>query len=363
MFPLACEVRTGEARCEWAGTGWQDFRKTAHLTPVIRVDVTALSSPELRSSLDDVLSQLPDRIRRDIVGIQFDVDCPERRLDEYRELLAWARRRIPPMVQLSATALPCHLQRESFRPVADQVDYFVLQVHGLEVPQSVMDDVSLMNPRVARAAIRAADGLDKPYLVALPCYAYELHFDRASGAFLGLLAEGPNPAEESRDKSCRRILSASPADVAALVREMRNRVAHPLCQGIVWFRLPVLGDRLCWDRDTVDHLRNATIPRIEVVPVWRLAPSGAWELSLKNRGVMGGGTADVTLSWKDRRGDADVIGDYSTIDAMPGLLPEAVTGPLPYPGELRKLGWFRPAKEQDPEAVVSVAAAAGRAGP
>ena len=73
-------------------------------------------------------------------------------------------------------------------------------------------------------------------------YGYLIAFD-AQGKFIGLSAEGPAAAwpEDVRTREVR----AEPAAMVELVREWTARRPEAML-GVIWYRLPVEGERLNW---------------------------------------------------------------------------------------------------------------------
>jgi hypothetical protein len=330
LLPLLAEF--ADARSVTT-VNWHDESLTGKsVPPVLRIRAAALGDAELLPAL---LSRFDHPTR-----IQIDLDCPERRLGEYRALML-ALRDAWPKAELSATVLPSHLGARGFSKFAASVDYYVLQVHGLEVPQTIDDPVSLLDPAIANSAIRRAERIGQRYRVALPCYAYELNFDRKSGRFLSLNSE----IEPARGPDVRRrVLRAEFADLARLVRELRNA---PVCEGIIWFRLPVAGDRLTLPRDTVAILAAGEQPQVGC-ELRTETVNGTLRLTARNTGMLGAGTLQEDLNWPGRPGDHDLLNGFRA-EGRPGLLPAQVLGPIPAPGVWVQVGWFRPDDGKLPE--------------
>lgn len=348
IFPLVCEVRGREAAVAWSAPDWELLRTLEAPTLVMRVEVAALGSPRLDAVLGDVLNELAGRLGAAPENVQLDVDCPESRLDEYARLLGRVRGMIPG-TRISVTALPCHLARREFAAVARQVDYYVLQIHGLEVPSSIGAPASLMDPTAARRAIAAAGKLGAPYRIAMPCYGYEVNFDRQSGRFHHLNAE----AWQGHDPTMAvRIMAADPGELAGMVCELRNSRSASGCRGIVWFRLPVPGDRLTWDRATVKKLQDGAVPETGYKARWQQDLSGAWELWVENSGMLGHRGIRVALGWAAPAGDGDPLNGFTAGDALPGVLPAELKGMPPPPGMAQKIAWFRPADEQPAQKIL-----------
>lgn len=173
--------------------------------------------------------------------LQIDFDCPSEFLSAYKEWLDALRTALP-STTLSITALPTWLASPDFAPLIQHVDYYVLQVHGLEKPASIKDNVVLCDPAKAVKYVEQAASFSRPFYVALPTYAYQA-FYTSEGEFAGLVAEGdpitPKPAAQTRN------LSANPDELAPLVAAWRAHRPRNM-RGISWFRLPVEGDERNW---------------------------------------------------------------------------------------------------------------------
>jgi hypothetical protein len=192
-----------------------------------------------------------------LAEIQMDYDCPEWKLDDYRGLLVSLRRSVAP-VPLTFTALPVWLyQHRAFRKLIDAVDGYVLQVHSLQPPQSSTEPIVLAEPRSARAWVERAAQFGKPFRVALPTYSYQVAFD-AKGKLIGLMAEGPFVT--FGEGITVRSASSDPQAMAGLVRGWTE--GHPKeLTGILWYRLPVAGDRNNWTWPTLRAVMVGQAPK------------------------------------------------------------------------------------------------------
>ncbi|MCX7008585.1 MAG: DUF3142 domain-containing protein [Kiritimatiellaeota bacterium] len=197
-----------------------------------------------------------------VAELQLDFDCAESRLADYTFLIARLKPRVT--VPLVITALPCWLHSATFARLAQTADGFVLQVHSLEKPSSPESASSLCAPAQAAAWVEQASRLGVPFRVALPTYGYLAAFS-AEGKLLGISAEGP-----ARSWGGQARLVAVRADalrLAPLLHDWRVR-RTPSLTGIVWYRLPVRGDRLNWSWHTLAALMRGE-PVAERV-AWRV---------------------------------------------------------------------------------------------
>lgn len=190
-----------------------------------------------------------------VAELQVDLDCPESRLEDYSLLIRAIKRTIRP-VPLVMTALPCWLSNPHFPDLAQASDGFVLQVHSLARPESPSQEMTLCDPVKALMWVRQAGAFGIPFRVALPTYGYMAAFSD-KGQFVAAFAEGP--ARSWDDKTRVVTIRSDPAAMAALAQAWR-RARPPTMQGIIWYRLPVSGDRLNWKWETLSAIVDGKIP-------------------------------------------------------------------------------------------------------
>lgn len=276
----------------------------------------------------------------DIAEFQIDFDCPERHLDGYRVWVEALRTELAP-VPVLITALPAWLGQRAFRPLAAATDGFVLQVHSLNRPRHPKDPVPLCDPEQARRAVeraaRAGGGV--PFRVALPTYGYLLAF-ATDGTFLGASAEGPPPARPAG--TVYRELNADPAAMAQLVADWTGDRPASMT-GVIWYRLPVSGDRFNWRWPTLETVMagKVPLPRLDVLG---LHPEpGLTEVQLANPGTANyTGPVVVRLRWSGAQGlGADGIrGFQAFLEGGDRVLFTNAICRLPA-GEESRIGWVR----------------------
>jgi hypothetical protein len=214
-----------------------------------------------------------------------DFDCAEANLAAYGEWLA-ALRGACGKTPLVFTALPVWLRHEAeFIALAKAADGFVLQVHSLEKPTSPSVPFTLCEPERALAWARQAGvlaaqaGSGITFRVALPTYGYELGFD-AAGKFIGIAAESPRDWPQGTQLRTVRTDASAMAALAAQLASAKIERAT----GVIWFRLPVAGDRLVWDAVTFDAVVSAKPLVSRLVAEVRTAGTGLVEIVVRNRG-------------------------------------------------------------------------------
>jgi hypothetical protein len=214
----------------------------------------------------------------EIRELQLDFDAASRRLAEYAHWVAAVRELASP-TPVSITALPDWLAQPELPDLLAHTDGWVLQVHGLR-PMTRGHASELLDVDAARSAVERAAALDRPFRVALPTYTYLIARDPATGDALGIAAEQA-PRRLPRDRFARA--EADPAVIAELVAGWTADRPKAL-RGIVWFRLPVEGDRLAWSWPTFTAVLAGRAPREQLELRRCVSGADVVELSLHNLG-------------------------------------------------------------------------------
>lgn len=346
LHPDAFYVMAGEIG--GPGVPSPDWKALAALhTPVVPVlRVFARKSAELETAPTNLAQQILGRIHtvRDraaraglhVSTVQLDLDCPERLLPFYARFLRDLRSSLPDL-RLEITALPCHLSQISFRNVAAAVDGYTLQVHGLTYPTRRDEPAAIMEERIADVAIRRADGIGRPYRLALPTYATELVFTRADGRFGGLL----HPFSPRPDPTRHEVHVLEP-DLALTQRLLVRANTSSVCQGVLWFRLPVPGEAPGWDLETIAALdaQRAVPPVAEAS--WQVRENGEAVIVVVNHRDFTHATLALDLTWTNAHGSYGLIApDADDATGALGLLPTHIQLRKPPTGRPAPVAWFR----------------------
>lgn len=263
-----------------------------------------------------------------VQGLEIDHDCATARLPAYAELLREVRRQLPTEVKLSITALPAWLTSGELDGLLTSVDSSVLQVHAVSNPRD-----GLFDPRQAQDwAEEYAARTSKPFYLALPAYGI---------AVLDLAGATPVVESEARLNAAgtRHELMADPQQVADLLDEL-HRAPPPHLSGILWFRLPLAGDRRAWPLVTLQAVRHQQPLRSDVQV--QLSLRGATrELQLRNLGSLAS-QLPKQISVNARDCDAsDALGAYRVQRSSDGLLFTRQHDGQLAAGSQRALGWAR----------------------
>lgn len=263
-----------------------------------------------------------------LTGLEIDHDCASARLPAYAALLRELRQKLPAGLTLSITALPAWLASDQLESVLDSVDSSVLQVHAVSDPRR-----GLFDPKQAlNWAEHYGERSHKPFYLALPAYGVAL-LDNTAGA---PLVESEVPL---RQGGKRRELLADPQQLAELRKELRA-APPPRLAGIIWFRLPLPGDRRAWPMETLLAVVSGQ-PLQAVLRVSQKQNGAVSELRLLNQGNLSSALpARIELPAHDCEA-ADGLGAYRVATSATGLSfirqhPEQLAA-----GSQRALGWAR----------------------
>ena len=299
------------------------------LIAVIRLDgqLKSLDQDEVTAQIQQVLSDWQAQ-GLTLSGVEIDHDAGNARLPSYRAFLAHLRGVLPATLSLSITALPAWLDSPELPALLSTVDSSVLQVHAVSDPRR-----GLFDPDQARQWARNWSRLTtKPFYLALPAYGVAL-LPSASGA---PVVESEVPVGRGGE---RRELLADPRQLSSLAAELRaDPPAH--LAGLIWFRLPLAGDRRAWSLTTLGAVaRGDTLD--SRLSVKLSAQDGLYDISLSNQGNLDTAWPErVTLTVQGCDG-VDALAGYA-LQQSPDLLTftRLSDGRIAAGGQ-RAVGWAR----------------------
>ena len=262
------------------------------------------------------------------LGIEIDHDCATAALADYAAWLQQLRALLPAGLELSITALPTWMASPDLDKVLAAVDASVLQVHAVERP-----DAALFAVETALAWTRAYAALGRPFAVALPAY----------GVRVGSMPDGQVhrvDAETDVDTSgaSGRELRADPQELGRYLKRI-TADAIPELQGLVWFRLPLPGDRRAWSATTLAAVvaGESGAPRFQVQA--SATAQGSFDLRLVNPGPWDGPAPIIDLPSDCRHGDA--LGGYRLGDDGDHLQFQPAADAWLRSGHSLLVGWTR----------------------
>lgn len=265
--------------------------------------------------------------------IQCDYDCPQSRLADYRRLLQRLRQAAG-TIPVVPTTLPSWLEEEEFAALAEESPNYILQVHSLSLPESPDREVVLLDSALARRSVEKAAGLGVPFRVALPTYGCEVWFDGAQRV-IEVISEDRGP--EGLVPAHRSYGYADPAAAAALVEGwMKNRPDG--LSGLVWYRLPVAGDRRNWPWPTLRKVMRGEVP----TPHLQIeAPASGGDVALANHGDAPARLPQRLIA-RGPIGAADAVGAYRLQQGGEETVFTFQEGMWPWiePGSRLVIGWI-----------------------
>ncbi|OOG15547.1 DUF3142 domain-containing protein [Pseudomonas sp. C9] len=299
------------------------------LIAVIRLDgqLKALDQDEVTAQIQQVLGDWQGQ-GLTLSGVEIDHDAGVARLPAYREFLTHLRAVLPATLSLSITALPAWLDSAELPALLSAVDSSVLQVHAVSDPR-----LGLFDPDQARKWARGWSRITiKPFYLALPAYGVAL-LPGASGA---PVVESEVPLEQGGE---RRELLADPLQLRTLATDLRaDPPAH--LAGLIWFRLPLAGDRRAWSLTTLGAVaRGDTLD--SRLSVKLSAQDALYDISVSNQGNLDSAWPErVTLAVQGCEG-ADALAGYALHQSADLLTFTRLRDGRIAAGGQRAIGWAR----------------------
>ncbi len=303
-------------------------------------------SAAVRRAAEEILRQAREAGLR-VAELQLDFDCPTRCLADYAE---WVRqvKAVAGEIPVTLTALPSWLDAAGFRQLIAVADGYVLQVHSVVPPQSPEEIAPLCDPKKTRRWVVQAARQGKPFRVALPTYAYRVGFD-AAGNYRGVAAEAL--PEHLHGARIWRLLAADAEEMAVLLREWRGE-RPTLLTGVVWYRLPVDGDRFNWSKNAWEKVRSGKIPKAEWRGNFATTQVLLFDGQIENTGELAEPLPEeIVWEWQGAKVVAlDAVGGYRVVERGENWVRLRREGNLEMllPGEKWPVGWIRFAAEPWP---------------
>ena len=299
------------------------------LIAVIRLDgqLKSLDQEEVLAQVQQVLGDWQAQGLTP-VGVEIDHDAGNARLPAYGTFLTRLRQTLPATLGLSITALPAWLDSPALPGLLETVDSSVLQVHAVSDPRQ-----GLFDPKQAlRWAERWSDITTRPFYLALPAYGVALLTPESGGP----VVESEVPIDRGDE---RRELLADPQQVAGLTAALRAEPPKHLA-GLIWFRLPLAGDRRAWSLTTLGAVARGDSLDSRL-GVHLQEQDGLYDIRLVNRG-------NLDSPWPQRLTLA--VGGCDGVDALAGYTLQQTPGLLTFTriqegrlaaGAQRAIGWAR----------------------
>lgn len=314
------------------GAGWSRIRVNAGmlkadgrpLVAVVRLD-GQLPELDLQRTRDDILALMNDwrALGLAVQGLEIDHDCASARLPAYRAFLGELRQALPTELKLSITALPAWLDSPALVDLLREVDSSVLQVHAVNAPANGLFDPA----RALTWTRRWSQISDRPFQLALPAYGI---------ALVNGVVESESPLALAGP---RRELQADPRQLAELLTELRQTPPAHLA-GVIWFRLPLAGDRRAWPLDTLKAVARGDELYADIRP--QVSQHGPLhELVLSNQGNLAAALPERIELPAQACDAADALAGYRLERTASALVFTRHTEGQLSAGQQRALGWAR----------------------
>jgi len=279
--------------------------------------------------------------------LQIDYDCPSKKLADYTKFLKQLKKELPD-TPIEITCLPDWLNFPEFAELVQQVDRYVMQVHGVSGHGKGR---ALCNADDAyRVAIDCAE-YNVSYLIALPTYRHAVSYAE-DGKIAQVASEG------SYQKSTYELATADPVELSALIERWED--SRPaLMDGVIWYRLPVVTDRMNWTWETLAKVKQGDFKK-HAEPTLKVEKdsNGLYRLILSNNSDQHiDWPKKISLNWEGKT--------FCIAQQSKNYLTEKIerskgatllwSGSTPYPlapGESLSCGWFRFSEAIEPEQII-----------
>lgn len=337
-------LRAAELR--WTGRSFSIERVvTGHLPVpdcglVMRIGASAARLDWTEVEIAQVTKVVAELAALKPIEIQCDYDCPQSRLDRYVVLLE-ALQRSAGKVPVIPTTLPSWLGDPQFKQLIAGRAGYVLQVHSLQLPKSADEPVLLVDPAAARSVVKQASALGVPFRVAMATYGCEVWFG-PDGKVMDVISEDHPP--DGKLPARRSFSLADPIESARLIREWNEDPPAGL-QAVIWYRLPVEGDRRNWPWATLQKVVKGE-ERPTDLQLEEVTEKGSSDLFIVNRGEFPAPLpADIVVT--SRVSAADGVGSYRLEPRDDGhhYIRRAEMWPWLDPGKKIPIGWLRSAEK------------------
>lgn len=153
------------------------------LAQLDHVNVTALAAAIATAYQADAERAAQEHAR--LVGLQIDIDVPTRLLGRYEKILRALRTSLKPGTKLSITGLPTWMQSAELRATLAQVDFWIPQLYGGEIPERLDQSIPISSHQSTSRFVNLARELGKPFYAGLAAYSWTLLYS-SSGSLISV---------------------------------------------------------------------------------------------------------------------------------------------------------------------------------
>ncbi len=299
------------------------------VTIVIRIGAEYLKNMPIEKTLKIINKWGVNRI-------QFDVDVPESKLGKYYHFLTAIKNKLSSKIELSVTALPSHLKHKKFWEITNIIDYYVLQVHGIDFPKKIDNKCAIIDEDVALDAIKKAENIGKKFIIALPSYGYLLCFDKKTGLFKKLAAENGNVCSLQKRYNVK-LISPNLQSIRNVIKKYQDY------HQFIWFRFPVVTDRYNYDLTSLEKLEKGESFAKKTTAIFKRFGANRLDLYLSNIGSMSIANLSINIDWNGQSS-----GEFSLFkgaineskNQSYAVLPQKIIASMPPCGQTQKIASF-----------------------
>lgn len=222
-------------------------------TRLLLAQLENVDENSLASSISEAFARDTERGRENgatIAGLQVDIDVPTRLLARYAKALSALRNQLPASTKLSITGLSTWMDSPALSSVLDQVDFWVPQFYGSEIPERLEQSIPISSPRFVAQAVARARELNHPFYAGLAAYSYALLYS-SDGSLITLRGD-MNPSQVANDENLELIEARTFADTKEWRYVYRAR-GSDVIEGLAMNS----GDFLVIDSPGTESLRRA----------------------------------------------------------------------------------------------------------
>lgn len=226
------------------------------LAQLEQVDERTLAEAISAAYRTDAARAASDHAR--VVGLQIDIDMPTRLLGRYQKTLRALRAGLKPGTQLSITGLPTWMSSSELPTTLAEVDFWIPQLYGAEVPERFDQSVPISSLQTVSAFVSQARAIDKPFLAGLAAFSWALLYN-SSGSLISLRGD-MDPRVIAADQNLELIEQtpfAAPARPGSPLASEWRDAYRARADGVVNDLVMHAGDVLVVDVPSVESLRQS----------------------------------------------------------------------------------------------------------
>lgn len=232
-----------------------DLHLVYNATRSLLAQLEAVDENALADSISVAFGEDAERAGREqaqVVGLQIDIDMPTRLLGRYGKTLSALRAHLKPDTQLSITGLPTWMDSPELRSTLAQVNFWVPQFYGGEIPQRSDQMVPISSPAEIARLVDKARELDRNFYAGLAAYSCALLYS-SSGSLISLRGD-MDPTVIASDPNLE-LIDQRPFEAAAAAGSEWRYAYRARADGVTESMAMHAGDVLVIDVPTTESLR------------------------------------------------------------------------------------------------------------